>query len=183
MPKKNRSAEFSGRIRIAAEEGSSKPLAFAKVPPDISRSHLRRGRMTAVVTIGKSQFEALMEPDGELGHWFEIPVAELENSNVEVGDDVTIALEVPATQPAPDLPPHFSKLLMANADALESWERTTTLARIDWVHWMESAKQEDTQLKRASDAIDMLSKGKKRVCCFDPSGVYSKALKAPQEIE
>jgi hypothetical protein len=31
------------------------------------------------------------------------------------------------------------------------------------------------------DAIVMLTKGKKRVCCFDPSGFYSKALAAPSE--
>lgn len=33
---------------------------------------------------------------------------------------------------------------------------------------------------RINDACDMLASGKKRVCCFDPSGYYSKAFMAPQ---
>ncbi len=42
--------------------------------------------------------------------------------------------------------------------------------RIDWIHWIESARQARTLLKRMADAGDMLASGKKRVCCFDPSG-------------
>jgi hypothetical protein len=29
----------------------------------------------------------------------------------------------------------------------------------------------------------MLAAGKRRVCCFDPSGYYSKALAAPEAAE
>ncbi len=29
----------------------------------------------------------------------------------------------------------------------------------------------------------MLASGKRRVCCFDPSGFYSKAFKAPQPAD
>lgn len=37
-----------------------------------------------------------------------------------------------------------------------------------------------TRERRVHSACDTLVSGKKRVCCFDPSGVYSKALGAPQ---
>jgi hypothetical protein len=30
------------------------------------------------------------------------------------------------------------------------------------------------------DACDMLASGKKQVCCFDPSGYYSKVFRAPE---
>ena len=29
----------------------------------------------------------------------------------------------------------------------------------------------------------MLAEGKRRVCCFDPSGYYSKAFKVPEAAE
>jgi hypothetical protein len=51
------------------------------------------------------------------------------------------------------------------------------------VHWIESAKQAKTRAKRVEGACDMLAKGKRRVCCFDPSGYYSKAFAAPQAEE
>ena len=56
---------------------------------------------------------------------------------------------------------------------------TTTVARMDWIHWVESAKQAKTRKSRVKAALDMLSSGKKRVCCFDQSGFYSKSLSAP----
>ena len=61
-----------------------------------------------------------------------------------------------------------------------AWEATTTLARVDWIHWITSARQAKTCAKRVNDACDMLKAGKKRVCCFDPSGYYSKAFSAPE---
>ncbi len=57
---------------------------------------------------------------------------------------------------------------------------TANLARVDWVHWVVTAKQAKTRAKRINDALDKLASGEKRVCCFDPSGFYSKALKAPE---
>ena len=51
-----------------------------------------------------------------------------------------------------------------------------TIARLDWIHWITSAKQLKTRAKRIGDACDMLASGKKRVCCFDQSGYYSKVL-------
>jgi len=47
-----------------------------------------------------------------------------------------------------------------------------------WLHWITSAKQLKTRAKRIGDACDMLASGKKHVCCFDPSGYYSKAFRA-----
>jgi hypothetical protein len=44
---------------------------------------------------------------------------------------------------------------------------------------MESAKQDTTKRERTENAIGMLKSGKKRVCCFDPFGFYSKALACP----
>jgi hypothetical protein len=51
---------------------------------------------------------------------------------------------------------------------------------VDWIHWIESAKQAKTRAKRVRTACEMLAAGKKRVCCFDPSGYYSKAFRAPE---
>lgn len=182
MSAKHPSAHFTDRIRLSHPEGSTEPWAFSRVPPDVSKSVLRRGRMTAVVSVGAVQFGVLMEPDGQLGHWFKWPAEQWAASGLTAGEPVSIQIKAPVAQPEPALPASFAEALAAHADALEVWQKTTVLARIDWVHWMESAKQEQTRQSRASDAIDMLRNGKRRVCCFDPSGFYSKALTAPPEV-
>lgn len=175
MPTQNQPANFSSEILIA--EG--KTFSFAKVPPELSKSHLRRGRITAQISVGKSRFDAQMEPDGKLGHWFIIPADVVKKESLTTASDVTFILTNLDQQPEPSLPNAFKALLDKNTSAHATWDKTTTLARIDWIHWMESAKQDATKRERAENAIDMLESGKKRVCCFDPSGFYSKALACP----
>ena len=61
----------------------------------------------------------------------------------------------------------------------KAWSDITTLGRRDWVHWIVSAKQAETRERRIRNACDMLAKGKRRPCCFDRSGMYSKSLSCP----
>lgn len=83
----------------------------------------------------------------------------------------------------PDVPTDMAEALQASPEARATWDNTTTIARLDWIHWITSAKQAKTRAKRVNDACDMLASGKKRVCCFDPSGFYSKAFSAPQAVK
>lgn len=163
---------------LVAERGT---FLFAKVPPEISASHLRRGRITARVTVGRHGFDALMEPDGQLGHWFVVPLDVIEAEGLQIRHETTFTLTTLNKQPEPRLPQAFKALLARSPAAQATWNSATTLAKIDWVHWMESAKQASTAQERIVSAIDMLEQGTKRVCCFDPSGFYSKALSCPRE--
>ncbi|MCW0368614.1 hypothetical protein NB699_003597 [Xanthomonas sacchari] len=54
------------------------------------------------------------------------------------------------------------------------------MARRDWIFWIGAGKQAQTRVKRIASTCDMLAAGKRRVCCFDRSGMYSKAFAAPQ---
>jgi len=177
MPNKKQPTTFCSPVLVAA----GRAFSFATVPPEVSRSHLRRGRMTAHVSIGTSHFDARMEPDGKLGHWFIVPPGVIRKEALAAGSNALFTLAKLDEQPDPALPDYFQVLLDRSPSARATWAGTTTLARIDWVHWMESAKQEATRHERTANAIDMLKKGKKRVCCFDPSGFYSKALACPAE--
>jgi hypothetical protein len=60
------------------------------------------------------------------------------------------------------------------------WSEITPNARLDWIHWISSAKQEETRARRIKNACSMLAAGKRRVCCFDRSGFYSKSMSAPK---
>ncbi|HOP23212.1 MAG TPA: YdeI/OmpD-associated family protein [Gammaproteobacteria bacterium] len=177
MSEKIKSAVFISPIFVSEE----KEFLFAKVPSELSKLHLRRGRITVLISVGQCSFDAQMEPDGKLGHWFIIPKGIVEKESLTPLKKVSFTMTALGEQPEPSLPNDFKNLLAGNTSALKTWGATTTLAKIDWVHWMESAKQEKTKRERAANAIDMLGKGKKRVCCFDPSGFYSKALSSPKE--
>ena len=64
--------------------------------------------------------------------------------------------------------------------ARKLWSDITTNARRDWIHWITSAKQPETRARRIKNACSMLAAGKRRVCCFDRSGFYSKSMSAPK---
>jgi Bacteriocin-protection, YdeI or OmpD-Associated len=58
--------------------------------------------------------------------------------------------------------------------------RRGSIAHRDWIHWITSAKEEETRARRIKNACSMLAAGKRRVCCFDRSGFYSNSLSAPK---
>ena len=78
------------------------------------------------------------------------------------------------------MPADFKKALAAAPKAKAAWDDITINARRDWIHWVTCAKQAETRVKRVHAACDMLAKGKRRVCCFDRSGFYSKQFSAPK---
>lgn len=135
-------------------------------------------------TLDGHPFHATLEPDGQLSHWLKIDAELLRALDAKAGDSISVQLHSAAKQREPDVPADL-KRAFANAPpaALATWDATTTLARVDWVHWIESAKQASTRAKRIDNALDMLAKGKKRVCCFDSSGHYDQSLSAPQAAE
>lgn len=97
-----------------------------------------------------------------------------------MGDIVTFEIRSVDQEPEPEVPSDLQEALAAAPEARAVWDDTTTVARLDWIHWITSAKQSTTRAKRIGDACAMLASGKRRVCCFDPSGYYSKAFSAPE---
>ena len=100
-----------------------------------------------------------------------------------MGDDVTLEISPLCAEPDPDVPADLARALADAPEARAAWEDTTTIARLDWIYWMTTAKQSKTRAKRIATACDMLVSGKRRVCCFDPSGFYSEAFAAPEEAK
>jgi Bacteriocin-protection, YdeI or OmpD-Associated len=70
--------------------------------------------------------------------------------------------------------------LAANPAAKATWADITPIARRDWILWITTSKQTATRARRILNACDMLASGKRRVCCFDRSGFFSKSLGVPR---
>lgn len=130
-------------------------------------------------TINGHAFQATLDPDGQLSHWLRVSKELREAAHADVGDIVTVQISPADPEPEPQVPDDLRGALAASPEARAGWEDTTTIARLDWIHWIESAKQAKTRKSRIESACDMLSSGKKRVCCFDQSGFYSKSFSAP----
>lgn len=179
MSSKEPSISFKARLLCPAQPTGDGGWVFVCLPEAQSAKLPRRGRTTVAGTVNGHAFEARLEPDGQLSHWLRLDPALQAAAGALAGDWVSLQLEPLAAEPEPPLPIDLLQALMAHKAARSSWDNTTSLARLDWIHWIESAKQLKTRAKRVSEACDKLGAGQKRVCCFDPSGYYSKAFKAP----
>jgi hypothetical protein len=129
-------------------------------------------------TINGFPFRATLEPDGQKSHWLRVNRKLREAAGADAGDVVTLELAPIALEPR--VPPDLRKALAAAPKAWALWSDITTNARTDWIHWIVSAKRPETRARRVANACSMLAGGKRRVCCFDRSGFYSKSFSAPK---
>lgn len=179
MSSKDQAKQFEATLQRPASPADASWL-FVVLPGPVSETLPRRGRTTVEGQINGHPYQATLEPDGKQSHWLLIDEGLQNGADVAAGDTVTITVSPVETEPEPEVPDDLKEALAANPEAQSVWNDTTTIARLDWIHWVVSARQQKTREKRIQDACEMLSSGKKRVRCFDPSGFYSKALKAPE---
>jgi uncharacterized protein YdeI (YjbR/CyaY-like superfamily) len=64
------------------------------------------------------------------------------------------------------LPNDLEQALISSPKALETWKDITPLARNEWICWIDSAKKEETRIKRLKWGYENLSEGKRRPCCW-----------------
>jgi len=106
-----------------------------------------------------------------------------EAAGAAVGDVVTLEIMSVGKEPEPCVPADLRKALATAPGAGAVWSDITPIARRDWIHWITSAKRSETRARRIHNACEMLAAGKRRVCCFDRSGFYSKSFGAPKAAD
>jgi len=165
-------------LRPAAPKGAA--WTFLVLPVEASGKLPARSMVTVDGTLDGHPFQATLEPDGRGSHWLRVDRALSEAAGVAVGDRVALAMAPVDVEPEPKVPADLRKALAAHAAARAQWDDITPVARRDWIHWISSGKKAETRARRILTACDMLASGKRRACCFDRSGIYSKAFSAPE---
>ena len=155
--------------------------AFLILPEAASAKLPTRSQATVKGTFASAPFQATLEPDGQGSHWLKVDKALLEAAGVHPGDTVALEFAPLAKEPEPKLPPDLRTALAAHPAAKTTWDDITPVARRDWIQWVTSGKKAETRVKRIATACDQLASGKRRACCFDRSGVYSRGNLGPPE--
>ena len=152
---------------------------FLTLPKAASAKLPSRGLTSVEGTINGHAFRATLEPDGNRSHWLKVSRKLREAAGAEAGDVVTLDIAPTGKEPEPKVPADLRKALESAPKALAAWSDITPVARRDWVQWIVSAKRPETRVRRIVNARSMLAGGKRRICCFDRSGFYSKDMSAP----
>ena len=172
---------FKARLLRPAKPANA-AWTFLLIPKAASAKLPSRGQVGVEGTLEGSSFSAVLEPDGQGSHWLKVDRKLREAAGVDAGDTVALEVTPSGTMPEPAVPPELRKALAAAPEAKAVWADITPAARHDWIAWITSAKREDTRTRRIASACDMLATGKRRVCCFDRSGMYGKGLSAPEAM-
>jgi hypothetical protein len=171
---------FTAKLLRPATPAKAVSWTFLILPKDASAKLPSRGLTAVEGTINGVLFRATLQPDGQKSHWLRVDRKIREAAGADAGDLVTLEIAPSGEEPEPKVPADLRKALAAAPQARALWSDITPMARRDWIHWITSARQPETRARRVDNACSMLAAGKRRVCCFDRSGFYSKSLSAPE---
>ena len=165
------------------ESAKADSWTFLILPKNASAKLPSRGMTPIEGTINGVPFQAVLDPDGQKSHWLKVDRKLGEAADADAGDVVTLEIAPAREALEPTVPADLRKALATAAPKARAlWSDITPNARQDWIHWITSAKQPETRARRIKNACSMLAAGKRRVCCFDRSGFYSKSLSAPKAV-
>jgi len=172
---------FTATLLQPAESDKGDSWTFLILPKNASAKLPTRGITPIEGTINGIAFQAAVEPDGQKSHWLKVDRKLSKSAGAKAGDIARLEIAPAAEDTEPEVPADLRKALAAAAPKTRAtWSDITPNARRDWIHWITSAKQEETRTRRVKNACSMLATGKRRVCCFDRSGFYSKSMSAPK---
>ena len=178
MTNKAPKIRFKTKLLRPAVAAKNESWSFLILPKSASAKLPSRGMETVEGTLNGVEFEATLQPDGQKSHWLKVERKLREAAGVDAGD--VVALEIMSSEKEATVPADLRKALAAAPKAKALWSDITPIARKDWIHWIMSARQAETRARRVRNACTMLAGGKRRVCCFDRSGFYSKSFSAPK---
>lgn len=142
---------------------------LVRLPINESAKLPSRGMVMASGTINGHPIQTPLEPDGKGSHWFRLDQATCKSIKAEAGNTVNLTMEPIKEWPEPDVPEDLNSALSSNTQAKNVWLETTTVARWDWIRWINSTKNPETRKKRIETACSKLKSGMKRPCCFNRS--------------
>ena len=135
------------------------------LPKNASAKLPSRGRTMVEGTINSFPFRTALEPNSNGSHLLKVNKAMRDAAGVDTG---TVMVEITRAGEEPEMrvPMDLRRALVADPLARAGWEDITPLARRDWIFSISTAKQAETRRRRIEKACNMLSCGKRRLCCF-----------------
>jgi hypothetical protein len=173
---------FKAKLLRPARPPRGASWSFLVLPAAASAKLPTRSSTPVQGTLNGRRFRATLAPDGRRSHWLKVPRRLRLAARAAVGDFVSLAI-APARAQEARAPADLRRALAAAPGARAQWSTLTPAARRDWILWITTARRPETRARRVAGACDMLAGGKRRVCCFDRSGIYGTGFRAPEAAD
>ena len=157
-------------IRFDATLSTIDTSAVLRLPETASKDLPSRGQVAVHGTINGVEFQTVLEPDGNSGHWMRVDDTLQRAAGISAGDTAALNIEVTKDWPEPSVPGDLATALAASPQKIQDlWNEITPMARWEWVRWVNSTKNPDTRSRRVDVSISKMNSGKRRPCCFNLS--------------
>ena len=157
-------------IRFDATLSTIDTSTVLRLPEAVSRDLPSRGQVAVHGTINGVEFETVLEPDGNSGHWMRVDDGLQHAAGIGAGDSAALDIEVTNDWPEPSVPQDLAAALAVAPQKIQHlWDEITPMARWEWVRWINATNNPDTRGRRVEVSISKMSSGKRRPCCFNLS--------------
>jgi hypothetical protein len=156
------------KIRFDATLCTIDKSTVLRLPEKASAKLPSRGQVAVQGTINGHQFQTVLEPDGNFGHWMRIDRKLQERAALSAGYSATLEIESVKDWPEPSVPQDLKTALAAAPQKIQDlWKEITPMARWEWVRWVNATQNSDTRKRRVEVSISKMKSGKRRPCCFN----------------
>jgi hypothetical protein len=139
-----------------------------RLPERASAKLPSRGQVAVRGTINGHQFQTVLEPDGNFGHWMRIDRKLQGIAALRKGESATLEIAPVKDWPEPSVPQDLKRALAAAPQKIQDlWKEITPMARWEWVRWVSATSNPDTRRRRVEVSISKMKSGTRRPCCFN----------------
>ena len=133
-------------IRFSATLSTIDTSTVLRLPETADKNLPSRGQVAVHGTINGVQFQTVLEPDGNSGHWMRVDDTLQHAAGISAGDTATLDIEVTRDWPEPSVPQDLATALAAAPQKIQDlWNEITPMARWEWVRWVNATKNPDTR--------------------------------------
>lgn len=155
-------------LHFAAPLYTLKEWTILRLPEKESEKLPSRGQVAVKGTINGHEFQTVLEPDGYWGHWMRVDKNLQKQVNARAGDTVTLEITPTKAWPEPEIPSDLAKALeVAPQKVKDKWKDITSMARWEWIRWVNSTGNTETRAVRIEKSISKLNGSHRRPCCFN----------------
>ena len=119
----------------------------------------KRPRFYVTGTINKYPVRGMLGAEGQ-NYFLRLGAAWLRGSEMAPGDAVTVSLELEGPQIS-NIAEVIADALLGNEKAKTFFNGMATFYRKNYIRWIESAKREETRIKRINEMVQLLEAGKR----------------------
>ena len=146
------SAIEGAATRFGATLSTIDTSTVLRLPEMASKNLSSRGQVAVHGTINGVEFQTVLEPDGNFGHWMRVDDTLQHAAGISAGDTATLDIEVTKDWPEPNVPQDLATALAAAPQKIQDlWNEITPMARWEWVRWVNATKNPDTRGRPVRD--------------------------------